>query len=88
MLLSNQAPPKGGVLRQVDEIEALFTLRLELELFWIWFLDGISKRKEVSTGKSFISFLEDFCFLTKVAFPSKGSPESFLLPLVWIYLSY
>lgn len=31
LLPSFQAPPKGGVLKQADEIEALFTLRLELE---------------------------------------------------------
>lgn len=31
LLPARQAPPKGGVLRQADEIEVLFTLRLELE---------------------------------------------------------
>lgn len=41
LLPSHQAPPKGGVLRQAHEIEALFTPRLEIDSLSVSFLDGV-----------------------------------------------
>lgn len=71
LLLSNQAPPKGRFLRM--KFEALFTLRLELEPLWGCFF-GWNLKKERSTDKSLVPFLEDFCFLTKVGFPLQRIP--------------